>query len=221
MGGGRGSAPPAHLQCSPGSRVPQAARAWRAVAAVAPLAAALALALAAGCGGGAPAARRAPPRTPAPGALAVRVLADSGRSTTLPVVAPPPVAVSLARVTPAAASPPVAPLPDAAPDSPAAAPPVTPTAAAGTAGERLLAPILRRPGTLVVPPGARGGVVELDVLVDESGRVADVRVAAGAADTARVAAARRCAAAMEFYPARLGDRAVAVWCRQRFEFGAH
>ena len=60
--------------------------------------------------------------------------------------------------------------------------------------------------------------MELDVLVDRMGRVADVRWAAGSADSALVSAAERCAATMRFDPARLAGRPVEAWCRQRFEF---
>jgi TonB family protein len=72
----------------------------------------------------------------------------------------------------------------------------------------------------VVPAAARAGMVELDVRVDETGVVTDAHWAGGSADSSLVAAAIACAEAMAFYPAQLAGRPVAVWCRQRFDFGA-
>ena len=151
-------------------------------------------------------------RSQRPRWLAVRVLADTSRTVSL--AAPPPrVNVSLARVAPARAGVPDPPLPPAAPDTTWPAPKPVPSG-----GARLLPPILRRPGTLVAPPRLeRATTVELEVRVDVLGRVVDVRWAAGDADTAIVGAARRCAEAMQFYPALLGGQPVEVWCRQRFE----
>jgi len=153
-------------------------------------------------------------RSRLPHTLAVRVFADTGRS--LSLAAPPPdVNVSLARVAPARAGAPDPPLPPASPDT--ALPVSAPQAASEAA--RLLPPILRHPGMLIAPRRlGRTTAVELEVRVDERGRVADVRWAAGDADTAVVRAARQCAEAMEFYPALLAGRPVEVWCRQRFEF---
>jgi hypothetical protein len=149
--------------------------------------------------------------------LAIRVLADSGRS--FPLSAPPPrVIARLASVVPAAGGAPSPPLPPAAPDT------VPPGAAAASqsASPRLLAPILKRPATLVPPVGMnRAAAIELDVRVDVLGRVVDVRWADGDRDTALVRSAERCAESMEFYPAQLAGRPVEVWCRQRFEFAPH
>jgi hypothetical protein len=66
--------------------------------------------------------------------------------------------------------------------------------------------------------------VDLDVRVDESGRVSEALLARANGDPAGievglVEAARRCALGMRFYPALQGGRAVPVWCRQRFDFG--
>jgi TonB family protein len=62
--------------------------------------------------------------------------------------------------------------------------------------------------------------VDLDVLVDDTGEVSDVDCTAGCSDSLLVEAARRCARTMRFYPALRGGWPVAVWCRQRFDFGA-
>lgn len=160
--------------------------------------------------------------------LPVDVVADSGASVRW-VIRPPqpdgdaapgapaPAAdVWLARVEPARPAPIEAPLPGAAPE----------TLAVGVAEPpRLLVdadlkpPILRRAAPLHVPTGRRPGSVELDVRVDEAGRVSDAAWAGGAADSALVEAAVRCALAMEFFPALQDGRPVAVWCRQRFDFG--
>ena len=81
-----------------------------------------------------------------------------------------------------------------------------------------------------VPPGgppspaptAQGtprGWVGLDVRVDEEGAVSHAEWAGGSRDTALVTSAIECALAMRFFPALRAGRPVAVWCRQRFEFG--
>ena len=85
--------------------------------------------------------------------------------------------------------------------------------------EGLKAPIPRGSSRLVVPRGSDPGWVELDVRVDETGAVSDVEWAGGAIDSARVEAATACAFAMQYFPALQDGRAVAVWCRQRFDFG--
>jgi len=168
----------------------------------------LLVALAPGC------ARRTPP---AAAGLAVDVRADTALGGRL-AAPPPPARVWLRRVTPARAPGALPPLPAAPPESlaflddPAPAPDVE-------AG--LVPPLLRGAGTLALPPGWSGppASVELDVRVDESGRVSDALRAAGSRDTALVEAARRCALGMRFYPAQRAGRAVAVWCRQRFDLG--
>jgi hypothetical protein len=81
-------------------------------------------------------------------------------------------------------------------------------------------PILRGPGVLTVPAGHAVGSVDLDVLVNERGEVEEALPARAGADTTLVAAARRCALGMRFYPALRAGRPVAVWCRQRFDVGA-
>lgn len=85
--------------------------------------------------------------------------------------------------------------------------------------ENLRPPVLRTPALLRLPRLSTRGApwVDLDVRVDEAGVVSDADWAAGNDDPALVAAAIECALAMKFYPALLGERPVAVWCRQRFE----
>lgn len=179
------------------------------------LAACLAAAGTASCG-------RADPPAGAPRALAVMALEDSGAAVRLRVAPPedaaPPVRVWLARVSPRRAPPPDPPLPAAAPDSLvgaaslAAPPPLVVDA-------DLRPPILRTPAALRVPHAARGRAsVELDVRVDEEGRVTDALWAGGGDDSARVAAAIASALGMRFHPAERAGRPVAVWCRQRFDF---
>jgi hypothetical protein len=164
--------------------------------------------------------RPSPPSAAVP--LAVNVYADTGRGGHLEV-RPPAARVWLASVTPARLPVPAPALPEARPDSlpPPEDPPPGPAANPG-----LMPPVLRAPGTLALPPGWRGPPVsvELDVRVDESGRVSDALAARVSDDSAvteagLVEAARRCALGMRFYPAIRGGRAVAVWCRQRFDFG--
>ncbi|MGH7730963.1 MAG: energy transducer TonB, partial [Candidatus Eiseniibacteriota bacterium] len=62
--------------------------------------------------------------------------------------------------------------------------------------------------------------LELDVRVDEQGDVSEVLWAGGTRDPALVRAGIACARAMRFFPAQRAGRPVAVWCRQRFDFGA-
>ena len=150
--------------------------------------------------------------------LPVQVLADSATVERLRVD-PPPARAWISEVSPSrprGASPP---LPEAAPDS--VLPEVPPPLAIDP---NLKPPILKNPAVLVLPAGARAtnssASVELDVHVDESGEVSDVKWIGGSSDTALVTAAERCARSMQFYPALRGDRSVAVWCRQRFDFAA-
>ncbi len=172
--------------------------------------AALAALLAAACG-------RAPAPEPAARGIPVDVYADTGRSVTLrvspPPEPPPRAAVWLARVSPGRPEPPAAEVGD---DSLALPPPTPPALAVD---DDLRPPLPRARAPLAVPPGARG-TVELDVRVDERGEVAEVRWAAGSREPALLTAATECARAMRFFPARRAGRPVAVWCRQRFDFGA-
>jgi hypothetical protein len=175
----------------------------------------LALLVAAGC------QRRPAPARVSGGyvvTLPVHVLADTGRGERLPVRAPVAARMWLSRVTPARAPLPAPELPRPLPDS---APPLDDSPPALAVDPGLKPPLLRRSGELTLPPGWRGtsGVIELDMRVDEAGRVSDAVWAAGRADTALVEATRRCALAMRFYPALRAGRRVAVWCRQRFELG--
>jgi TonB family protein len=183
---------------------------WRRPAALA----ALALLALAACG-------RAPAVDEGPRALPVDVYADTGRTTRMRIEPPPAppseprAAVWLARVSPARAGLPGLPPPEAPPETLAVAPDPPPALAVD---EGLKPPLLRSRAALAVPPGARGSV-ELDVRVDEQGAVAEVRWAGGTRDPAMVRAAMECARGMRFYPARRAGRPVAVWCRERFDFG--
>jgi TonB family protein len=170
--------------------------------------------LLAGCGRGA-----AKPAASLPRVLPLEVLADRapdasltpGRMESLRVTPEPPRLVLL-RVAPgrgAIAAPP----PDAAPAEPpaSAAPAPSPPS-----DDRLLPPVPRG-GTRLQLAGARGRWVELDVRVDEDGRVSVAEFAGGDADTALVRSAIAAARGTRWYPAQQGGHAVAVWCRQRFE----
>jgi len=159
--------------------------------------------------------RSAAPRRARAVALPVHVFADTGRGERLSVEPPP--RVWLARVTPERGAVPEPALPEAIPDS---ASPVVDEPPALEVDPGLKPPALRVPGVLDLPAGRARGSVELEVRVDESGAVSDVAWVAGRSDSALVAAARRCALGMRFYPALRAGRPVAVWCRQRFDFGA-
>jgi hypothetical protein len=169
-----------------------------------------------GCG------RSRPARTMRSAPLAVQVYADAGRGMRLPVRGPG-ARAWLARVSPERPAP-VTP----APAPPAPAPPapepggMPPAAEPGPALEvdpGLKPPVLRGPAVLDMPVQWRQGSLELDVHVDEHGEVDRALPATAGADSALVAAARRCALRMRFYPALRSGRPVAVWCRQRFDFG--
>jgi TonB family protein len=82
--------------------------------------------------------------------------------------------------------------------------------------DRLRPPVLMEGPRWPLERQARGWV-DLDVLVDESGAVADVRVVGGTADAATQRSAIDAARLLRYQPARRGDVAVAVWCRQRFD----
>jgi TonB family protein len=153
--------------------------------------------------------------------IPVDVYADTGRSVPLRVApAPAPAtparaAVWLARVSPARSRASEPPVPEAAPETLGAAMPPPPGL---TVDEDLKPPLPRARTALSVPRGARG-FVELDVRVDEQGLVSDALWAGGSEDPALVEAATRCALEMRFYPALRSGQPVAVWCRQRFDFG--
>jgi len=128
------------------------------------------------------------------------------------------VRVWVRRVTPSRPAAIQAPLPPAPPDT-LAPEPLPPPAL--VVDPDLKPPLLRTRARLVAPSGARArAAVELDVRVDEAGDVTDALWAAGSSDPGLVAAARACALGMRFYPALRGGRPIAVWCRQRFDFGA-
>jgi len=177
--------------------------------------------MALGCG------TRAPerPERRQPTELRVDVFADTGRTERLAVAPPsapapalPPSAkVWLAQVTPNRSAPLDAPLPVPSPgdiqESPVTPPPLE-------VDPRLEPPLPRHVATLHVPRHVRRASVDLDVRVAEDGTVSDALWAGGSADSALVDAAIDCAREMTFFPARQAGRAVAVWCRQRFDFGA-
>jgi TonB family protein len=155
-------------------------------------------------------------------ALSVRASADTGRMERLEIRPPRPARAWLARVTPAPPGAFHAPLPEAEPDTlvpEVATPPVL------EVEPGLMPPLLRDAAALTLPaglPGARERRFEsvlLDVRVSEAGVVTDVLAAGGSTDSALVEAATACAERMRFYPARRGGEPVAVWCRQRFDFG--
>jgi TonB family protein len=166
--------------------------------------------LAAGCG------RKGEPER-GPVALPVEVLADTGHIRRLPRArfagaAAPGAAVWMTRVSPRRA-PLEVPVPTPRSETLAVPPP----SAALVVDENLKPPILRAGAALRVPRGARG-VVELDVRVAEDGSVSDALWAGGSSDSTLIESAVAAALAMRFYPALQGDRPVAVWCRQRFDF---
>ncbi len=150
--------------------------------------------------------------------LAIHVYADTGRGGRLELPIRRRARVWLAHVSPTRLPPPSPALPRLVPEDLPAIQESPPPLEVDTG---LKPPVLRRPGVLALPSGGNGGrgSVELDVRVDESGRVSDAVWAGGSADTALVSAARRCALGMYFYPALRAGRPVAVWCRQRFEVG--
>ena len=168
--------------------------------------------LGAGCGDTHPAADR-------PYALPVDVYADTGRGGALripaPGDAPGRATVWLARVSPArSASLPVPPV-EVATETLAIAFPAPPALAVD---EGLKPPLPRARAPLAIPARAHG-FVELDVRVDEQGGVSAALWAGGSQDSSLVRAATDCALGMRFYPALRAGRPVAVWCRQRFDFG--
>ena len=150
--------------------------------------------------------------------MAVNVMADTGRTERLHIEKPSepgtPPKVWLAKVSPSRPAPLDPALPVPSPDLVPAPqdPPVL------QVDEDLKPPILRRAGNLV-PPIGRKGSIELDVRIDEDGDVSDALWAGGSSDSLLVDAAVSCALEMRFYPALQGGRPVAVWCRQRFDFG--
>lgn len=167
----------------------------------------------------------APAVEDAPRALPVDVYADTGRTIVLHAEPPPAIPVSpapavrgsawLARVSPSPVA--IAGTPEAAPAAETLA--VGPAEPPALVVEDGLKPPLPRASTpLAIPAGARGSV-ELDVRVDEQGRVSEARWADGSRDPAMVRAAIECARAMRFFPAQRAGQPVAVWCRERFDFG--
>jgi hypothetical protein len=158
--------------------------------------------------------------------LPVRVLADSGRVTSLAMGANGGASAWMSRVTRAAPSPPVAvrPTPPGAlappvPETGESLPPEPAPASALVLDDDLKPPIPRGAATLRVPAGRGRAFVELDVRVDESGAVSDALWAGGSQDSLQVAAAVDCALSLRYYPALQHGQPIAVWCRQRFEFG--
>jgi TonB family protein len=170
-----------------------------------------------GCGSGHPHEAR-----PQPLPLSVRASADTAGMAHLEIRPPRPARAWLARVIPAPPGMLSPPLPEAGPDSVPSLPETPPALAVGAG---LMPPVLRAAAPLVLPRGrepsgpGRFEAVELDVRVSETGEVTDVIGVGGSADSALIESASACARRMRFYPARRGGEPVAVWCRQRFEFG--
>ena len=157
-----------------------------------------------------------------PLALAVRASADTGGMAHLEIRPPRPARAWLARVTPSKPGMLSPPLPEAGPDT-VPPQPFTPAPLEVEAG--LMPPVLRAAAPLILPGEPAGGeprrfeAVEFDVRVSETGEVTDVIAAGGSVDSALVEAASACVRRMRFYPARRAGLPIAVWCRQRFEFG--
>lgn len=148
--------------------------------------------------------------------LPVDVLSDSGRGGTLHVAPPRTVRVWVQRVTPAPPAAIDAGLPAAESDSVSVEPPPAP---ALVVDEGLKPPIPRMRARIARTGEGGPASVDLDVRVSESGAVTDARWAGGSERPSLVAAARDCALAMRFYPALKDGKPIAVWCRQRFDFG--
>lgn len=170
--------------------------------------------LAAGCG--ARAERRAAREVG--DSLAVTVLADSAETASLPParlgLAPPEARLTLVRIAAARAD-----VAAALPEPEPSAPPDREAAAFAEAGDdELRPPIARGPATVRLRAPRRSWL-ELDVRVDERGEVSDAIAVGGDADSATVRAAIDAALGLRWYPATRRGRAVAVWCRQRFEAG--
>jgi outer membrane biosynthesis protein TonB len=172
-------------------------------------------------------ARREPPAHAAV-PLAVRIAADTARGERLSV-ARPPARVWLERVGRDRQAPRASDANAAAP-TPARGPVPEPIAASDTLSadftppaleisDDLKPPLLRDAPALQAPRGARRQFVEIDVRVDEAGDVSDALWAEGSQDSSVVEAALVCARGMRFYPALRAGRPIAVWCRQRFDFG--
>ncbi|MEO5617056.1 MAG: hypothetical protein ABIS67_04745 [Candidatus Eisenbacteria bacterium] len=169
---------------------------------------------------GKPQARVVPePATPLP----LRIEADTGRTHALAVPSPEQARAwfgGASRMAPARVTPPLnLELPRA--QAPPEAPPVEWGAPESLVrDEGLRPPVPMGPAVLrLPPPRGRTMRVDLDVRVDETGAVSDALWAGGSTDSIAVRAATECALAMRFHPALQSGRAVAVWCRQRFEFG--
>ncbi len=160
--------------------------------------------------------------------LPLQVLADTARTTKLPV--PPPDSARAwlesvqraappraARIAPPASGALDLPAPEARP----APPPISREPSDVLVVDDDLHPPIPIGVTPLRSPPAHGRPigVDLDVRVDESGDVSDALWAAGSEDSLAVAAATACALAMKFHPALQRGRPVAVWCRQHFEFG--
>lgn len=177
------------------------------------------LVLAAGCAPAEPVAQRAAIDLP------LAVLADTGAMLSMPAApwpASPSVAqarATLTHVAPTRAAIDLE-LPSADPARPEAAN-LPEERGGGLALDDDLQPPIPRGVTPLRLPAARRGWVELDVRVDERGEVSDAELfAASSDDSAAAATAIQAALTMRFHPALKRGEPVAVWARQRFEFGA-
>jgi hypothetical protein len=155
----------------------------------------------------------------------VRVLGDSGSAVPLVVRRPPEVRAWVSRVTPAR------PPSDLAHSVPPEEAPGTefdpletrlPDPPRLEVDEGLRPPIPRGEAVLRLqtPRRDRPAWVELEVRVDESGLVSDALWSGGSDDSLLVSRAIEAALGLRFFPALQAGRPVAVWCRQRFDFGA-
>lgn len=146
------------------------------------------------------AARLSMPAAPAPGRVLARATAPPRASLTLTHVAGSRAALQAALPEPVPAEPPV---------------PAPPPDEEVPADDALHAPVPLAPARLHLA-GAGAGVVDIDMHVDESGEVGEVRVAFSVGAAALVSAAIDAASEMRFRPATRRGKPVAVWCRQRF-----
>jgi hypothetical protein len=110
------------------------------------------------------------------------------------------------------------PAPDASPTPVAPGADGAPAASSPGADQAFQPPVLRQKCALVTPPGRHGGVIELELRVNEEGRVDEFRLVGGDRDSLLLGATVECLKVLRFYPARRGGQPVSAWSRQRFTF---
>jgi len=182
-----------------------------------PLAAVALVVACAGCGGGdtGPGREAGGARPGSALSIPVEALADSAAGGRLHV--DPPASAWIVRVRPSSPADLNVPPPEAALEVP---PDTSSRPLQLDVDPGLRPPIPKRPARIRPLAGVREPAsVELEVRVDDQGRVTEAIWAGGTRDAAFVDAAIACARTMEFFPAYRGGVPVAVWCRQRFEFG--